>query len=320
MPMHTRVIATAVAALSVTIGCSQPQPAQEPQTDTAAPRPPATITAARGGFIPEGVEFDTNARRFLTGSIAEGSIMAIGSDGSVTVAVKDPDLVASVGIEVDEERDRLLVANANSPFAKDGGPGQAKLGVYRLSTGERLAMVDLAATVSNPPKGTTYFANDVAVGADGSAYVTDTRANLVYQVTPGYQASVLHRFEGFAPNGIVFHPSGYLLVVGGTMMFKVPLANPDATTQVKLPEEVPGQDGAVWMADGRLAVVSNSANRVVAFTSADDWATAQIAGRAPYGTQATTAAVVGDDVYVVQPHFRDAEPPRIERVTFEQAK
>jgi sugar lactone lactonase YvrE len=178
-------------------------------------------------------------------------------------------------------------------------------------------MVDLAATVPNPPANTTYFANDVAIGADGSAYVTDTRANLVYRVGPDYRASVLHRFEGFAPNGIVFHPSGYLLVVGGTMVFKVPVANPGAATQVKLPEEIPGQDGAVWMADGRLAIVSNSANRVVALTSTDDWVSAQPAGTAPYGAQATTAAVVGNDVYVVQPHFGDAEPPKIERVTFQ---
>jgi sugar lactone lactonase YvrE len=315
MSLQTRARRTTIAAALVTIGCSQ-QPGSQPGAGASAPAPPAAITAKRGGFVPEGVEYDTKGRRFLTGSITEGSVMVIGLDGSVTAAVTDPDLVASVGIEVDEERDRLLVANSNNPFAKGGGPGLAKLGVYRLSTGERLAMVDLAATVSNAPANVTYFANDVAVGADGSAYVTDTRANLVYQVTPGYQASVLHRFDGFAPNGIVFHPSGYLLVVGGTMMFKVPLGNPDAATQVKLPEEIPGQDGAVWMADGRLAIVSNSANRVVALTSADDWASAQLAGQAPYGTQATTAAVVGDDVYVVQPHFGDAEPPKIERVTF----
>jgi sugar lactone lactonase YvrE len=305
-----------IATALVAIGCSQ-QPAPPPGVGAAAPRPPAAITAKRGGFVPEGVEYDMNGHRFLTGSITEGSVMLVGLDGTVTAAITDPDLVASVGIEVDEERDRLLVANSNNPFDKGGGPGQAKLGVYRLSTGERLAMVDLAAAVENAPAGVMHFANDVAVSADGSAYVTDTRANLIYQVTPGYQASVLHKFDGFAPNGIVFHPSGYLLVVGGTMMFKVPLANPDATTQVKLPEEIPGQDGAVWMADGRLAIVSNSANRVVALTSADDWASAQLAGKAPYGTQATTAAVVGDDVYVVQPHFQDSEPPKIERVTFQ---
>jgi sugar lactone lactonase YvrE len=320
MTTQKLVLALAAATTSLVIGCAQPapEPAAEAETEAPAPAmPPATITAVRGGFIPEGVEYDTTAGRFLTGSLAEGSIMMIGEDGSVTAVVTDPDLVASIGIEVDEERDQLLVANSNSPFETGGGPGAAKLGVYRLSTGERLAMVDLAATVPNPPADIRYFANDVAVGADGSAYVTDTRASVLYHVTPDYQASVMHQFEDFGPNGIVHHPSGYLLVVGGTMMFKVPVDNPDATTQVMLPEEIPGQDGAVWMTNGRLAIVSNSSHRVVVLTSADDWATAQIETQATYSEQATTAAVVGEDVYVVHPHFMDEDPPSLERVTFE---
>ncbi len=318
MTMQKLVLAVAAAATSLVIGCAQPPPEPAAEAEVATPAlPPATITAVRGGFIPEGVEYDTNARRFLTGSLAEGSIMMIGDDGSVTAGVTDADLVASIGIEVDEERDQLLVANSNSPFDTGGGPGAAKLGVYRLSTGERLAMVDLAATMPDAPADLTHFANDVAVGADGSAYVTDTRASVVYAVTPDHQASVMHQFEDFSPNGIVYHASGYLLVVGGTMMFKVPVDNPDATTQVMLPEEIPGQDGAVWMTNGRLAIVSNSANRVVLLTSTDDWATAQIAGQASYEGQATTAAVVGDDLYVVHPHFMDEDPPSLERVTFE---
>lgn len=322
MAIRRCAFTVAIAATWLAVGCSQPQPQSaadvEADVETSAPAmPPATITAARGGFIPEGVEYDATAQRFLTGSLAEGSVMAIGNDGSVTAVVTDPDLVASIGIEADEERDRLLVANSSNPVENSGGPGQAKLGVYRLSTGERLAMVDLAATIPNAAGELQHLANDIAVGADGSAYVTDTRANIVFRVTPDYQASVLHRFDDFEPNGIVYHPSGYLLVVGGTMMFKVPVSSPDATTQVALPEEIPGQDGAVWMADGQLAVVSNSGNRVVLLTSADNWATAQLAGQAPYETQATTAAVVGDNLYVVHPHFADAEPPSLERVMFE---
>ena len=118
------------------------------------------------------------------------------------------------------------------------------------------------------------------------------------------------------PNGIVHHPGGYLLVARGATLWKVPLDDPGTAAEVTLPEEVPGQDGMVWTA-GRLAIVSNSANRVVALTSDDDWATAQIAGVASYEEQATTAAVVGDDVYVVHPHFADEDPPSFERVTFE---
>ena len=54
-----------------------------------------------------------------------------------------------------------------------------------------------------------------------------------------------------------------------------------------------------------------------ALTSEDNWATAQLAGVAPYETQATTAAVVGDDIYVVHPHFADEDPPSVERVVFQ---
>jgi hypothetical protein len=47
----------------------------------------AAFTAARGGFIPEGVEYDKANGRFLTGSLAEGSIFTIGRDGAVMSAM-----------------------------------------------------------------------------------------------------------------------------------------------------------------------------------------------------------------------------------------
>ena len=50
-----------------------------------------------------------------------------------------------MGIEVDEVRDRLVVGNSDRSVFQSGGAGQAKLGVYNLTTGERIAMVDMAA-------------------------------------------------------------------------------------------------------------------------------------------------------------------------------
>jgi sugar lactone lactonase YvrE len=191
--------------------------------------------------------------------------------------------------------------------------------VYDLNTGTRLAMVDLAATIPNPPANAGYFANDAVSAPDGTVYVTDTFQNVIYRVSPDYQASVWHRFppaEGLGLNGIVHHPSGYLLVAGGSVLYKVPISNPASTTPVTLPEAVEGQDGMVWTSDGRLAIVSNSQSRVVALSSNDEWATAQLAGVGSFTGQGTTGAAVGDDIYVVQPHFADAEPPVVERVSF----
>lgn len=305
--------ATAPAAAPASAGSATP--ARSAASNT-------TIVAARGGFIPEGLEYDQANQRFLTGSIAEGSIFAIGRDGSVTAIITDPQLVSSVGIEVDEPRDRVLVANSDAKVFQPGNVGQAKLGVYSLTTGERIAMVDLGAEVDEPTDPPAFFANDVAVDDDGNVYVTDTRQNVVYLVDEDYDASVLHAFTSLgedALNGIVYHPAGFLLVVAGAKLFKVPVEDPSATTPVSVTEPVPGGDGMVWAADGRLVITSNLADnpRVVALRSNDNWASAQTAGFAPLTGQATTAAAVGDDIYVVHPHFADAEAPSIELANFQ---
>ena len=322
--MRFQVCVIAVAGALFAACGSEPEAPEEaaaappPETAPGPPMLPDVIVAERGGFIPEGVEYDMDNGRLLTGSLSEGTVFQLHEDGRVTPLVADPDLVSSVGIEADELRGRLLVANSDRSVFQGESRGQAMLGVYDLATGERIAMVDLAAAVDDAGDEAAFFANDVAVADDGAAYVTDTRMNLIYRVDADYQASVFHRFDddGAGPNGIVEHPAGYLLVARGAALWKVPLADPAAAAAVALPEEIPGQDGMVWSA-GRLAIVSNSANRVVALTSADDWTTADLAGVAAYETQATTAAVVGDDVYVVHPHFADDDPPSVSRVEFQ---
>src|SRR5687768_14710706 len=61
-----------LAAVCATLaGCADaPEPvAPVPETQAAAPLPelPATIVAERGGFIPEGIEYDSKSGRILTG-------------------------------------------------------------------------------------------------------------------------------------------------------------------------------------------------------------------------------------------------------------
>ncbi len=318
--MSNRTFALLAAAL-LAAGCSQDS---EPPAPAAAPAAPAgrTIVAERGGFIPEGIEYDQANRRFLSGSLAEGTIFELHEDGRVAPFITDASLVSTVGIEVDEPRDRLLVTNSDRAAFQPGNVGQAKLGVYSLTTGERLAMVDLAAVIGTPKDPPQYFANDVTVDGDGNVYVTDTMMNVIYKVTPDYQASVLHRFTDLAVpelNGIVHHANGYLLVVAGHDTYTEPVANPAGTSKVSVTDPVGGQDGIVCTADGRLASVSNSgdAPAVVAFTSSDDWATARRAGVAKLVGQATTAAAVGNDIWAVHPHFGDAEPPSLEQAIFQ---
>lgn len=277
---------------------------------------PERITAERGGFIPEGIEYDQNAGRFLTGSLSEGTIYAISNAGGLSPVIEDPELEASVGIEVEEERNRLLVANARL----GAGSGAARLGVYDLGTGEQLAMVDLTEALPEGVEG-NHFANDVAVTPAGTAFVTDTAMNIIYRVDRYYRPSVLvdlGRDSGLSINGIVYHPGGYLITVsaGTGQLIKVPLNNPQNWRIIELDYPAHGGDGLVWTSDGELVSTSNNVSRVMRYRSEDNWRSAELSGMASFEGQATTAAVVGEDIYVVQPHFQDDGAPEILRVRF----
>jgi hypothetical protein len=257
----------------------------------------------------------------LAGSLTEGTVFEVAPDGALVPFIEDTELRSSVGIEVDEPRNRVLVANSDAGVFQGTVPGQAMLGIYDSRNAARLAMVDLAATVQDESDDARHFANDVTVDDAGTAYVTDSMNGAIYRVDTAYNASVLHRFpaqDQFLINGLVHHSSGVLLVVDmiGGRLYRVPVADPLATTEVALPEPIRGADGAVWQDQDqqRLAIVSNSENRVAVFTSTDNWASARLAGTASFEGQGTTAASVAGELYVVQPHFEDAEPATIAHI------
>lgn len=279
--------------------------------------PPERIVAERGGFIPEGIEFDNLNNRFLTGSLADGTIYEVGYNGRLIPAFTSEELISTVGIEVDEPRNRLLVANSDTGSTT----GAAILGVFDLESGSQLAMIDLAASIPDKPADSNHFANDVAVSGAGVAFVTDSRQSIVYKIDRYYQASVLVNFgsdSAFGLNGLEYHPAGYLILVspGTGQLVKVPVDNPGNWSVVELDYPATGGDGLVWASDGSLASISNNTGSVSKYRSDDNWASARLVGLASFEGQATTGAAVGDDIYVVQPHFGDTEAPVILRAEF----
>ncbi|MCP5144098.1 MAG: WD40 repeat domain-containing protein [Gammaproteobacteria bacterium] len=285
---------------------------------------PERIVLERGGFTPEGVEYDLTNNRFLVGSVVEGTVYAVANDGRMTAFVRDADLRSSVGIEVDEARNRLIVTNTDgSVFANPDSTGVAAIGIYDLDTGLRTAMVNVDHLLGERAPGMRVFINDVTVGEDGTIYGTDSFARVVYAVDLDNNPSLLVAAdvlpESVSMNGIVSHPDGFLLIASTPegALYRVPLNDPAAFSRVELPEPVNGADGMVWLADGSLAVVCGVDARTVRLKSDDGWQSAAITGIASNQGAATTGAVVGDDVYVVQPHFADPEPPVLLRVRFE---
>lgn len=272
---------------------------------------PDTVLVEEPGLHPEGVEWDADRSRFLVSSVTQGTVTAVEDDGALETFVEDADVTASIGVHIDRDRGRLMVADADPAAIQGAGEGHARLGIYDLETGERLHHVDLGGLHDG-----RHFANDLTVGPDGSSYVTDSFSPVIYRVSPEGETSVFVEdgrlgTEGFGLNGIDHHPDGYLLVAmaGDRTLYRVPVDAPGDMTEVELSEPF-AADGLTLRDDGALVAVATTGsgederNEALLLRSDDGWSSARIEERAP-APGATTAAVRDGAVYVVNPHFAE---------------
>lgn len=271
------------------------------QDDTA----PAVVTIEQEGLYPEGVAYDSTNGVFLVTSLTNGGVYSVADDGTFSVIVEDERLVSAIGLKVDEANGRVLVANSDPGVGMRTSEGTAgtlaALVVYDLETGEELFYVDLGALVPNAG----HFANDIALDADGNAYVTDSFSPIIYLVDVEGNAEILVQdeafaAEGFGLNGIIYHPDGYLVVAKSEdgVLFRVPLEDPTAFTQIEVDAEFLGADGLVLTEDGNLIVVTNT-NGIFSLSSDDGWASATVDAELPSGDEFPTTATVRDGVVYV---------------------
>ncbi|MQS11713.1 SMP-30/gluconolactonase/LRE family protein [Streptomyces kaniharaensis] len=298
------LIATATALLLGTVG------ALPAAANTGCA--PAVITGHAASLVPESAVWDPAHHRFLLGSLRHGTVSAVRTDGSVRTLVDDPGTLLEVaGLRVDAARGRVLVTNLDNGLGERSSTATngriAGIGAYDLETGRRLFYVDLAAVAGD---GGPHLANDIAIGPDGTAYVTDSFAPIVYRVGADGSASVLvhddrltPRPGGYGLNGIV-HRDGRL-VVGkwddGTL-WQIPLHHPADLRRV----EVTGADGGALLhldgllgrPDGSIAGITNAffgagRDAEVELRSDDHWRTARLAAVRPSADPTPTAVTAG---------------------------
>ena len=118
-------------------------------------------------------------------------------EGEIEPFTDDADLIASLGIYVDAERGRLLVANTDTGVSMNSSPETggvtAMLGIYDLADGERIEMIDLGALLPEQP----HLANDITVDDGGNIYVTDSFSPVIYRVDVDNEASVFLQDKAF---------------------------------------------------------------------------------------------------------------------------
>lgn len=309
--MLKRNIVLLSAAISLVTGTSVL--AQEATPEPAASAVPDVITVQNPGMMPEGIEFDPTRGQFLLGSISQSSVSIVADDGMLTPLLQDPKLNSIVGLEVDAERNRLL-------FGSTDQASVGQLGIYDLATGEELHVVDLAALT---PDATGHFPNDVAVDADGNAYVTDSAAGVIYKVDVDGNASVFLQDVSFAGmfilNGIAYNPDGYLVAVRGADLIKIPLDAPERFTVVSVNGDVGGGDGIVFADANTLIAAVGNPKHVVELTSEDGFTTATITGDYQVVPDSVTTVAIRDGAaYTIDAQFNtpDAESYTIKKVTF----
>ncbi|OAY76300.1 hypothetical protein ACMD2_11695 [Ananas comosus] len=265
---------------------------------------PAVAYSSRG-WLRECAKWDAPARRFLVSTFFGSGVAEIAVDGAAAPeereVVAEPDVAgnASVGIAVDRARRRLLVV-----FADVLGHRHGAVAAYDLESWARLFLTRL----SGPGDGDA-FADDVAVDEEGTAYVTDAKANKIWKVGVDGELLSIIRNEAFVQrkgwyhnlvglNGIVYHPNGYLLVIhtSGGHLFKV---NPktEEVSLVKVEGSLQRGDGLELISPTKLAI-AGTPSRVA--ESSDDWETAKVTGRyiGPMHRIATSATVKDGKVYL----------------------
>lgn len=257
---------------------------------------------------PESVTWSARQQVFMVSSVRHGTVGKVTPDGRYSVFIRDPRLVSTLGVLVDDQRNTVWVINADpgaGERTQDATHGKlAAVATYDATTGAPRAYYDL----SNLEPG-AHLANDLALDAQGNAYVTDSFAPLVYRIDTRGHATVFARDarfktgDGFNLNGIAVHRDGYLLIgnYNSGELFRVDIDDPTRIEAVRLPEPLKGADGFDLIDDRHLVVAQNAgADRAVELTSTDGWHTATIVRTLKSEHSMPTAAVKANGkVYVL---------------------
>lgn len=323
-----KVILSLAFVASILSSCRKDETAIEPVTENY----PNQITSMQAGLNPEGIEYNKNTKRFYLSSMNGGKIVAVDYNGTTTNFTSgEPYPLSSAGLQVDYVNNRLLVAcsNLQELFDNDSTTkGISVLRVFDLATGVFQREVNLSSLV---PLATQYFANDLAIDNSGNVYVTDFGAWVIYKIDINNTPTIFFNDQTILkqPNGIEFHPDGYLLTsqldypaFAQFALVKIPISNPNAASTVSVNTNLfKGFDGMVLNKANNVVGMTNngtSQNTVIELKSTDSWQSCSLVTSTQVKSSTTIAYLPNDIYYTINNDFQNSSATNwvIERIKF----
>jgi DNA-binding beta-propeller fold protein YncE len=277
------------------------------------PTPRINFTAPEA--YPEGIAFDSMANAYYVSSARTGTVGKVSADGNYTVLHADSMLKSTYGMKIHPDGKRLFVCVSDANYSKFTSPDtrnkMMRLISLDLATGRRLSDLDLSKLYEG-----NHFGNDLAFDNNGNLYMTDSYSNTIIKVdatnTPTvFSRSPLFQTSGIGLNGIVYHPSGFLLVssTGKGAIFKVDINNPSNVQQVRSSMYFVGADGMVLNDRDHLTLVVNGGNdKIFRLATKDNWQSLELAGTtliADRFSYPATATLNGRDVWIMNAKFHE---------------
>lgn len=265
--------------------------------------------------FPESVAVDGATGRFYVGSVKDGTIYTgtVGDNQSLKVFSPAGADGRTIATGMAFARGRLVVA----------GRQTGQIFVYDTRTAELVSKLDTGLRAGQT------FLNDVAVAPDGSAYVTDSVAPVLWRAKPARGTYTLEKFMDFtgtpvqyvsapgAPginvNGIVAEPAGRYLVIGKrneNALYRVDLARRQVTP-VALPADTLATPDGLVLRGRNLYVVQNLPGSVETLALAPDFASARTRTETTHESFAfpTGAALHRGHLLVVSSQFNTLGSP-----------
>jgi sugar lactone lactonase YvrE len=228
----------------------------------AAPAGPSEILIPGNHVFPESITSTSDGTLYIS-SLGDGMIFRVppGAATAEPFVRAGADLMSVIGVLADEPTGTLWACSSDLTGAgatTPGGSGPPALKAFDLRSGA------LKASITFP--GGKGFCNDIAIGKDGAAYVTDTINPRILRLKAGASAlevwleDPVFGTKGYNLDGIAFGKDGHMLVntYEGGKLFRIAVKDEGSAgdvTEIKTAAPLDHPDGLRLLKDNVFLMI-----------------------------------------------------------------